>query len=117
MTCLRRRSSTNYGPETKDSGSSSSGSSTRLTLARAHAVSGDPAAIAGYLGTGRVFDEAMGVFALEYAAQNLADYGYQYVQIDDTLSTVISTMLFHGVDLAAVLDGDLAAVRPAIHDR
>ena len=26
------------------------------------------------------------------------------VQIDDTLSTVISTMLYHGVDLVAVLD-------------
>ena len=27
------------------------------------------------------------------------------VQIDDSLSTVISTMLFHGIDLVAVLDG------------
>ena len=31
------------------------------------------------------------------------------VQIDDTLSTVISTMLFHGVDLVAVLDGEKVA--------
>ncbi len=44
------------------------------TLARAHAVSGDPAAIAGYLGNGDVFDRAMGEFAMRYAAQNVADY-------------------------------------------
>jgi len=31
------------------------------------------------------------------------------VQIDDTLSTVISTMLFHRVDLVAVLDGEKVA--------
>ncbi|MCW8984213.1 MAG: cytidylate kinase family protein [Thermoanaerobaculales bacterium] len=31
------------------------------------------------------------------------------VQIDDTLSTVISTMLFHGVDLVAVLEGEKVA--------
>lgn len=31
------------------------------------------------------------------------------VQVDDTLSTVISTMLFHGVDLVAVLDGEKVA--------
>ena len=31
------------------------------------------------------------------------------VQVDDTLSTVISTMLYHGVDLVAVLDGEKVA--------
>ena len=31
------------------------------------------------------------------------------VQCEDTLSTVISTMLFHGVDLVAVLDGEKVA--------
>ena len=45
-----------------------------LTLARAHAVSGDPAAIAGYLGKGTVFDRAIGEFAVRYSEQNLADY-------------------------------------------
>ncbi len=44
------------------------------TLARAHAVSGDPAAIAAYLGNGDVFDEAIGDFAEAYAKQNSADY-------------------------------------------
>jgi len=44
------------------------------TLARAHAVSGDPAAISGYLGSGDVFDTAMGEFSIRYADQNLSDY-------------------------------------------
>jgi uncharacterized protein (DUF2252 family) len=44
------------------------------TLARAHAVSGDPAAIAGYLGKGTVFDKAVGEFAMRYARQNEADH-------------------------------------------
>ena len=44
------------------------------TLARAHAVSGDPAAIAGYLGNGVVFDTALGEFSMRYAHQNLTDY-------------------------------------------
>lgn len=45
-----------------------------FALARAHAVSGDPAAISGYLGRGSVFDDAMGEFAMRYATQNRADY-------------------------------------------
>ena len=44
------------------------------TLARSHAVSGDPAAIAGYLGKGTVFDRSIGEFAMRYAAQNAQDY-------------------------------------------
>jgi uncharacterized protein (DUF2252 family) len=45
-----------------------------VTLARAHARSGDPARIAGYLGTGTAFDSAVAGFALAYAAQNQADW-------------------------------------------
>jgi hypothetical protein len=45
-----------------------------IILARAHAVSGDPAAISGYLGKGDVFDEALGEFSFVYAKQNLADH-------------------------------------------
>jgi hypothetical protein len=45
-----------------------------VTLARAHARSGDPARIAGYIGTGLAFDSAIAAFALAYAAQNQADY-------------------------------------------
>jgi uncharacterized protein (DUF2252 family) len=44
------------------------------TLARAHARSGDRIAIASYLGTGAVFDDAMARFAEGYAEQNERDY-------------------------------------------
>jgi uncharacterized protein (DUF2252 family) len=44
------------------------------TLAKAHARSGDAAAIASYLGGGDVFDRAMGSFAEAYADQNERDY-------------------------------------------
>ena len=44
------------------------------TLARAHARSGDPVAIAAYLGTGTVFDRAVTDFADRYADQNERDY-------------------------------------------
>ena len=43
-------------------------------LARAHARTGDAAMISGYVGTGQTFDDAIGEFAFEYAAQNAADY-------------------------------------------
>jgi predicted alpha/beta hydrolase len=44
------------------------------TLARAHARSGDPVAIAGYLGSNDSFDEALVDFAESYADQNEKDY-------------------------------------------
>jgi len=43
-------------------------------LARAHARSGDAAMIAGYMGSGQTFDDAIGEFAVEYADQNGKDY-------------------------------------------
>ena len=45
-----------------------------LTLARAHARSGDAAMIAGYLGDGDAFDDALAAFAIAYADQNDADF-------------------------------------------
>jgi uncharacterized protein (DUF2252 family) len=45
------------------------------TLARAHARSGDPAAMAGYMGKGEAFDDAVASFAMAYAHQTMADYG------------------------------------------
>ena len=45
-----------------------------LTLARAHARSGDRIAIAAYLGGGGVFDEAVADFASSYADQTEADH-------------------------------------------
>lgn len=44
------------------------------TLARAHARSGDPAAIAGYVGGSGVFEDALAAFSLAYAAQTTADH-------------------------------------------
>jgi hypothetical protein len=44
------------------------------TLARAHARSGDPVAIAAYLGDGDDFDRAVTDFAVRYADQNERDY-------------------------------------------
>jgi len=44
------------------------------TLARAHARSGDPVAIAAYLGEGDHFDRAVTDFAERYADQNERDY-------------------------------------------
>lgn len=43
-------------------------------LARAHARSCDPVAIASYLGAGDAFDRAIGRFADAYADQNERDY-------------------------------------------
>jgi uncharacterized protein (DUF2252 family) len=44
------------------------------TLARGHARAGDPAAIAGYIGTSNPFDEAIVRFAVEYADQTDRDW-------------------------------------------
>ncbi len=44
------------------------------TLARAHARSGDPIAIAGYLGSSDTFDQALTEFAEHYADQNERDH-------------------------------------------
>jgi Uncharacterized protein conserved in bacteria (DUF2252) len=45
-----------------------------LTLARAHARSGDPAAIAGYMGSGGAFDAAIAAFGAAYADQMQEDW-------------------------------------------
>jgi predicted alpha/beta hydrolase len=44
------------------------------TLARAHARSGDRVAISAYLGTNDSFDQALAVFAVDYADQNQRDF-------------------------------------------
>ena len=44
------------------------------TLARAHARSGDPVAIAEYLADGKIFDRAITDFSERYADQNQQDY-------------------------------------------
>ena len=44
------------------------------TLARAHARSGDPVMLSGYLQDGKKFDKAITVFAEKYADQTVKDY-------------------------------------------
>jgi len=44
------------------------------TLARAHARTGDPVAIDGYIGKGQKFTAAIGAFARRYADQNERDH-------------------------------------------
>ena len=53
------------------------------TLARAHARSGNPIAIAGYLGTEKTFDRAIVEFAEQYADQAESDYETFKAQIED----------------------------------
>ena len=44
------------------------------TLARAHARSGDPAVLAGYMGKSGAFDDALASFAMAYADRTQKDY-------------------------------------------
>jgi thiamine monophosphate kinase len=52
------------------------------TLARAHARTGDPVAIAGYIGKGPAFTAAVGRFAGKYADQNERDHAQLVRAID-----------------------------------
>jgi uncharacterized protein (DUF2252 family) len=57
------------------------------TLARAHARSGDPVAIAAYLGSGRAFDRAIVEFSQAYADQNERDYTALKAAVDSGVLT------------------------------
>jgi len=64
------------------------GAACAWTLALAHANTGGRFQIAGYLGTGTVFDGALAEFALGYAEQNAADYGaFKQAIADGVLTT------------------------------
>lgn len=52
------------------------------TLARAHARSGDPAVIAGYMGKTEIIDEALASFAMSYAALTDRDHALLARSID-----------------------------------
>jgi uncharacterized protein (DUF2252 family) len=52
------------------------------SLARAHARSGDPVAIGGYLGSGATFDSAIAEFSAAYADQNERDHAALLAAID-----------------------------------
>ena len=54
------------------------------TLARAHARTGDPAILAGYMGKSQVFDDALASFAMAYAEQTKNDYARLKASIDPT---------------------------------
>ena len=54
-----------------------------ISLARGHANTGDVAAIAGYLGSGPTFDEAVTDFAVAYADQTELDHGRLVEAIND----------------------------------
>jgi uncharacterized protein (DUF2252 family) len=54
-----------------------------LVLARAHATTGDAAAIDAYLGKGRAFDAAMVGFARAYAVQNQRDHAQLVAAVRD----------------------------------
>jgi uncharacterized protein (DUF2252 family) len=69
------------------------------TLARGHARSGDPVAIAGYLGTDDAMAQVMATFAERYADQNQRDYDAFVAAIkqgrvvaDDRLEGVVPTL-------------------------
>jgi uncharacterized protein (DUF2252 family) len=53
------------------------------TLARAHARTGDPIAIAGYLGEGKTIDRTITTFAEQYADQCEQDYAKFVSEIED----------------------------------
>jgi uncharacterized protein (DUF2252 family) len=60
------------------------------TLARAHARSGDPVAIAAYLGDDKEFRRAVAEFAFRYAEQNDNDYAHlQQAVRDGRLATAV----------------------------
>ena len=62
-------------------------------LARAHARSGRSGEIAGYLGSGKAFDHAIGDFAIAYADQNDADF--------DAFVSAIETGAIESVEIPA----------------
>ena len=59
-------------------------------LARAHARSGDPAMISGYLGQKDVFDQAIAAFAETYADQNERDHAALVAHVRATQTPVLS---------------------------
>ncbi len=54
-----------------------------MTLARGHARTGDPIAIAAYVGKSDALDRAINEFSEDYALQNQRDYDAFMAAIDD----------------------------------
>lgn len=60
-------------------------------LARAHARTGDPVAISGYLGRGTVFDDAIADFARAYSAQAARDHAELVTAVADGRVEIVDT--------------------------
>ena len=58
-------------------------------LARAHARSGDPAIISGYIGSGTVFADALAQFSMAYAEQNDRDHARLVEAVRDGTVTAV----------------------------
>ena len=65
-----------------------------LTLARGHARSGDPIAIAAYMGKSDTLDRAMADFSEAYAVQNQRDYEAFLTAIDDGRIPAVDPVTF-----------------------
>ncbi|MCJ2034627.1 DUF2252 domain-containing protein [Methylobacterium sp. J-068] len=71
---LKNRKLSAVGEILSESGAKAYAQLCGTTLARAHARSGDAVMIAGYLGKGSAFDEAIADFAMTYARQSISDH-------------------------------------------
>ncbi len=65
-----------------------------MTLARGHARSGDPIAIAAYMGKGDTLDRALADFGEAYAVQNQQDYEAFLTAIDDGRIPAVDPVTF-----------------------
>lgn len=81
---LKNRKLSAVGEILSESGAKAYAQLCGTTLARAHARSGDAVMIAGYLGKGSAFDEAIADFAMAYARQSVEDHA---LLITDFLTT------------------------------
>jgi uncharacterized protein (DUF2252 family) len=68
-----------------------------MTLARGHARSGDPIAIAAYIGKGDTLDLAIADFGEAYAVQNQLDYDAFMTAIDDGRIPAVDPVTFNPV--------------------
>jgi len=80
-------------------------------LARAHARTGDAAAIAAYLGTGDTFDGAIADFSETYADVNATDHAAYLAAIRDGL---VSTLTAGEISMPAVVKGEVSKMTSAV---
>ncbi len=84
------------------------------TLARGHACSGDRVAIAAYLGSGDVFDEAIADFATAYADQNQRDFEHAAVALSqDSADPDLARSIVTGAPMASPSSDESAGLSGA----